>query len=106
MMKLIAKTIAVIVIGSGLVVTGLVVHAETKKAAAIAAASVTMENAVEIALQTVPGDVIGAEFELEHGQAVWEVEILAASQQFYELEIDATSGQLLRQELEEWEDDD
>ena len=69
---------------------------------AIAATSVavTMDQAVAIATQAVPGSASKAEFENEDGKLIWEVEVVGANQQVYDFKIDATSGKVLKQKLD------
>lgn len=78
---------------------------ESNDAEAVTQASVSMNKAIEIALEQVPGNVVGAEFENDDGQALWEVEILAANKEVYELEIDAASGKVLKQKKDEDDDE-
>jgi len=81
-------------------------NSESEDARAVTQATVSMNKAIEIAQQQVPGDVVGAEFENEDGQILWEVEILAANKEVYELEIDATSGKVLKQKKDHDDDDE
>lgn len=68
--------------------------------------SVTKAQATEIALQKVPGTVDEVELEKEDGKVVWEVEIIAANKQEHELLIDANSGEIIKQELDDDDHDD
>jgi len=111
--KIVASMVLVgMVLLGALAGTAYVVQAkssESEDAQAVTQASVSMNRAIEIALQQVPGNVVGAEFEREDGQSLWEVEILAANKEVYELEIDATSGKVLKQKKDdddEGEDED
>jgi uncharacterized protein YpmB len=63
--------------------------------------SVTMEDAIKTATTQFPGKVLEAELESEDGKAVYEVEIVNASGETREFEIDAQSGQILSSELED-----
>jgi len=67
----------------------------------IQSAPIQLDKAVEIALATIPGVVKEAEFEIEDGKSVWEVEIVNAAKEVYELEIDANSGEILEQERDD-----
>jgi len=113
-MKYLNKIVASMVI-TGMVLLGALAgtayvaqakNSESEDAQAVTQASVSMNKAIEIALQQVPGNVVGAEFESEDGQTVWEVEILAANKDIYELEIDAASGKVIKQEKEDDDDDE
>ena len=70
-------------------------------ALAVTTATVTLEQAVSIALQTVPGTAVKAEFDNDDGQTLWEVEIVATDkQQVYELKIDANSAKVVTQGID------
>lgn len=60
--------------------------------------SVTLEQATTIAMEQVPGTVIGAEVEAEDGATVWEIEIRDAQGAVFEVELDANSGEVLEVE--------
>ena len=57
--------------------------------------AVTLEQATSIAMEQVPGTVLGAEVESEDGTTVWEVEIRDADGVIFEVELDANSGEVL-----------
>jgi len=73
---------------------------------AVSEVPVTHDQAVGIALQVVPGTVIGSELEHDDEPMLWEVEIVDATGQAFELEIDATTGEVLTQEAADIDDDD
>tara|TARA_R110001583_G_scaffold52684_2_gene163278 strand:+ start:115 stop:522 length:408 start_codon:yes stop_codon:yes gene_type:complete len=58
--------------------------------------SVTLNEAVIIAQKTVDGIPSKAEFSTDDGSAVWQVEIIDANKQIFDIEIDATSGKVLK----------
>ena len=64
-------------------------------------ASLSAEQASAIALNAVPGKVIGTEIEKEDGSLVWEVEVLTSENEMYELEIDANDGRIIETERED-----
>ena len=64
-----------------------------------------IEEAVQIALAAVPGDVIETESEMEHGREVIEVEIQTADG-VVSVEVDAATGEILEIEEEEQDDED
>ena len=47
-----------------------------------------------------PGKILEVEFETEHGQKIYEIEILEADGEVVELKIDATTGKHLSTEIE------
>jgi len=63
--------------------------------------SVTLQEAINTATTQFPGRVLEAELESEDGKAVYEVEIVNASGETREFEIDAQSGKILSSELED-----
>lgn len=58
---------------------------------------ITRENAIQIALQQVPGQVIEAELEYENGVQVYDIDIKTPSGVF-EVNVDAASGQIIKVE--------
>ena len=103
-MKNINKIIAATLISTGLLGASFTAQAESrgnsaKEVAAMSEAKINMTRAVEIALEKVPGTVIEAEFEVEKGKSIWEVDVVNADKKVYEVEIDATSGEVIKQEL-------
>jgi len=104
-MKQLNKMVVTTMICGGLISTAFVAHAHkrdhSQDVQAVSTASVSINKAVEIALAAVPGSVTEAEFEVEDGKSIWEVEVLDANQQMFEIEIDATSGEVLKQELDD-----
>ena len=104
--KLIATTIAI----ASLAGIGSYAVANSKATAqnriAVSEVPVTHDQAVGIALQVVPGTVIGSELEHDDEPMLWEVEIVDATGQAFELEIDATTGEVLTQEAADIDDDD
>jgi len=111
-MKKLNKIIAAAVI-SGLTLTGTTMVAQAKStptndALEVTSSSVTLEQAIGIAQQAVPGTPAKAEFSKDDGTAVWEVEMINNNQQAFDIEIDATSGKVLKQVADkaDHEDDD
>ncbi len=111
-MKHLKTIVAAALISGGLAGTAYAVQAKDSAdndAKSAAEATITLNSALEIALQSVPGTAVGVEFENEDGIALWEVEILASNQQVYDLEIDAISGEVLKNKIDKddrEEDDD
>ena len=54
-----------------------------------------------ISLHKFPGTLIDAELEREHGRLVYELEYLNDKGEVWEYELDATTGEILDQELED-----
>ncbi|TXI44729.1 PepSY domain-containing protein [Methylophilus sp.] len=48
-----------------------------------------------------PGEILEVELEKKHGRYVYEVDILDAASQVWELKLDAKSGQLLKMEQDD-----
>lgn len=66
-----------------------------EKGALAAAATVSIEQAVQVGIATHPGKVIEAELEREEGRVVWDLEIVTADGSITELAIDASSGAIV-----------
>jgi len=61
---------------------------------------ITKQQAQEIALQRVPGNVLHVDMDLENGVLVYEVFILTSDNRIFEVEILAKSGRILKIEQE------
>jgi uncharacterized protein YpmB len=85
---------------------GLAISDDGKEKIAVAnlPTSVTMEEAIKTATTQFPGNVLEAELENEDGKAVYEVEVINASGEIREFEIDAQSGKILSSEQEDQEE--
>ncbi len=108
-MKHLNKVLAATLISGGLIGSAFVAHAssndkDSKEVVAMSEASITMDKALEIALAIKPGTAKAVEFDIEDGRSIWEVEVVDANKRVYDLEIDATSGEVLKQKLDD--DDD
>lgn len=105
-MKATRTLIAALVAGAGL--AGLGSYALAGKDGAIDPATlpITQEQAMSIALQSVPGSVTGTELESEDGVTLWEIEVLDGSNRTVELEIDANTGDVLATEIDDDHDED
>lgn len=53
-----------------------------------------------VALQQVPGHVVKAELEYDHGAVIYEIEIRTLEGQKYEVKVDANTGNVLRVKLD------
>ncbi|CAM3445716.1 PepSY domain-containing protein [Paenibacillus lactis] len=65
---------------------------------------VSMQQAQEIALARVPGQIVHVDMELEHGVLVYEIFILTSGNRLFEVEVLAKSGRILKIEEEDDED--
>lgn len=61
---------------------------------------ISIEDAIRIARERVPGEVVKVELEREHGRLIYEVEIISNQGPKYEIDIDATTGQIIEIELD------
>lgn len=68
-------------------------------------AAISLTQAVTIAEQVTGGKSKEAEFDLEHGTAIYEVEIRMPDGSEIEVEVDAQSGAILKQKAERGEHD-
>jgi uncharacterized membrane protein YkoI len=69
-----------------------------------ASVKISIKDAKLIALGRVPGKVMDAEFEKEHGRLQYAFDILGTDGKTYDVEIDAITGEVIQAELED--DDD
>ena len=90
---------------AGLVLTGALVGTVSAQTAATAP-GLTEEQAIEIALLEVPGQVQEIELETEDGSTVYEIEIIGAGGQEFEVEIAADTGTVIEVEAEDDDEDD
>ncbi|WP_433938590.1 PepSY domain-containing protein [Paenibacillus lautus] len=65
---------------------------------------VSMQQAQEIALARVPGQIVHVDMELEHGVLVYEIFIMTSDSRLFEVEVLAKSGRILKVEEEDDED--
>jgi hypothetical protein len=65
---------------------------------------ITLQQAKEIALRSVPGQILHVDMDLEHGVLVYEIFILTAHHRIFEVEILAKTGKILK--IEQEHDDD
>jgi uncharacterized membrane protein YkoI len=84
-------------VAATVVCLGGAAHAEaatSREAQALASATVSIVNAVDIGEKQGKGKTVGAEFDIEKGLPIWEVRILGA-EGVTELKVDANSGQVV-----------
>ena len=68
---------------------------EHVKADMAKATQITIDEAVQTAIKEVPGTVIKAELEKEHGPLMWEIEIVTSEGKVQEVHLDGASGKRL-----------
>lgn len=61
---------------------------------------ISIEQAMTIALQRVPGQVVKAELEYEDGMLVYEVDIRSQDGVKYEVQVDAITGAIIRVKMD------
>ena len=61
---------------------------------------ISMEQAMNIALQRVPGQVVKAELDYDDGMLIYEIDIRTAEGYKYEVKVDANTGAILRVKLD------
>ncbi|MEN1936778.1 PepSY domain-containing protein [Paenibacillus sp. 102] len=61
---------------------------------------ITLQQAKEIALKQVPGQILHVDMDLEHGVLVYEIFILTPQNRLFEVEILAKTGKILKIEEE------
>jgi uncharacterized membrane protein YkoI len=71
-----------------------------------AAVKISIKEAKIIAVARVPGKVMDAEFEKEHGRLQYAFDILGEDGKTYDVEIDAITGEVLQAEVDDDEDSD
>jgi len=71
-----------------------------------AAVKLSIKDAKLIALARVPGKIMDAEFEKEHGRLQYAFDILGEDGKTYDVEIDAITGEVLQADLDDDDDDD
>jgi len=103
-MKLVKKVLAVTLIGiSGLVGSTMIAQAQESKTndeLAVVSASVTLEQALNVAKSAIPGTLAKIKYSNDEGAPVWEVEVIDANQTTHDLEISATTGQVVKQKVD------
>lgn len=62
---------------------------------------ITVQQAQEIALSRVPGQVLHVDMDLEHGVLVYEFFILTPQNRLFEVEVLAKTGKILKVEEED-----
>lgn len=71
---------------------------ETNKAKVAKEATFTMQQAIKVALDTMPGTPYQVELETEDGKSVWEVVILTDKGDVQEVYVDSVNGTIVKTE--------
>ena len=90
-------TVAILAVGI-LVLSGTAARSDDKEGKAadlVKDARITIEQAIKIAVDKVPGTAVEAELEKKHDKTVWEVEIVGADGNVTEVHIDAANGAVI-----------
>jgi len=61
---------------------------------------ITMEEAIGISREQMPGQVVKAELESKHGRLIYEVDIVSTQGPKYEVKVDANTGEVIEVELD------
>lgn len=61
---------------------------------------ITINQAMAIALERVPGQVVKAELDYDDGRLVYEIDVRTAEGYKYEVKVDANTGTILRVKLD------
>lgn len=61
---------------------------------------ISIEQAMDIAVRRVPGQVVKAELDYDDGLLVYEIDIRTADGYKYEVKVDATTGAILKVKLD------
>ncbi|MFL6468441.1 MAG: PepSY domain-containing protein [Pyrinomonadaceae bacterium] len=67
---------------------------------------ISVKDAKLIALGRIPGKIMDAEFEKEHGRLQYAFDILGDDGKTYDVEIDAITGEVIQAELDDDDNDD
>src|SRR5436189_1937817 len=71
-----------------------------------ASIKISIKDAKLIALSRIPGKIMDAELEKEHGRLQYAFDILGEDGKTYDVEIDAITGEVLQAQLDDDDDDD
>ncbi|OLS38375.1 hypothetical protein BTR22_07550 [Alkalihalophilus pseudofirmus] len=61
---------------------------------------ISAQDAIAIALESMPGDVVDVELDTENGILAWEIEIMTAKGTKYEVFVNANTGEVIKVELD------
>ncbi len=81
---------------TGAAFAGKTQHDEQNEAAAVQQVKITLDAAVNTALQAVPGKAARAKLENEKNSLVYEIEIVKPDNQMADVKVDANTGKVLK----------
>jgi uncharacterized membrane protein YkoI len=81
--------------GTGLAVVARAAGSENDAVASLAQARINLTQAVDLALAQTAGHATRAELNDENGRPVYEVEVVASSNQVFDVRVDAVAGKVL-----------
>ncbi|ODV06666.1 MAG: hypothetical protein ABT20_12845 [Rubrivivax sp. SCN 70-15] len=91
-----------IVLGAGVGVTlaARAAGGENDAVATLAQARINLVQAVDIALAQTAGRATRAELGDENGHAIYEIEVVAANNQVFDMKVDAVAGKVLSSQID------
>jgi len=106
-MKTLSKTLAVLGLSACIAGASFYAYAESDNdALAVNNATINLSKALSTALDTVAGKASKIEFSNDdNNKAVWEVEVIDANLQVHDIEIDANTGAVIKNKLDEHDSD-
>lgn len=87
---------AAVLLITGAAFAGKTQHDEKNEAASVQQVNITLDAAVNTALQAVPGKAARAELEKEGNSPVYEIEIVKPDNQMVDVKVDANTGKVLK----------
>jgi len=72
--------------------------AEAERMKLLESAKIEVADAIKAALERAPGRVLDTELRSKNGKTVWEVDVASADGKSAEVDVDATSGQVVDSE--------
>lgn len=69
-------------------------------AAGVVSLKISAQKAMDLALAKIKGTVSKVEFEEKNSKSIWEVEVVTNDKNVFDLEVDANTGEILKQQLD------
>ncbi len=79
---------------------------DTNDATGVIDAAITLDQAAAAALEVIPGTVAKIEFSDDDDIAVWEIEVVDNQSITHDIEIDANSGTIIKNEIDQNDNSD
>ena len=92
-------SLAVVGVAMGVASIGVYAAPILKSASSFDSAAITAEQAINTALNQIPGQAVKVDFEHEMGKAYYEVDINHGNQK-HEIKVDAASGKIIKSDVE------